>query len=266
MKPAVAPPLEPTAQSPSKGQGAWDLRVEHLSKTYRSADGRETHALSDISLSVPDGSVCCIIGTSGCGKSTLLRIIAGLDLEYEGTVTLAGRPVVGPGLDRGVVFQDHRLVPWMTVEANIEFGLHSMNKSEQRQKVSDKLGLVGLSDFRKSYPSQLSGGMAQRVAIARALAHNPSVLLLDEPFGALDALTKILMQEELMRIRAVERLTTVLVTHDIEEAIFLGDQIVVLSSRPGKVRATREIDLPRPRERTSARFGELRHSLHRELL
>ncbi len=238
------------------------LVVRGVSKSYLRPDGAEVRALDHIDLVVPDGSVTCIIGASGCGKSTLLRIIAGLEADFSGAVQLGGRPLKGPGLDRGIVFQDHRLVPWMTVERNIAFGLHRLSAADKRRVIAEKLRLVDLEGFRDAYPQQLSGGMAQRVAIARALAHQPELLLLDEPFGALDALTRLQMQDEVLRIRETEHLTTVLITHDIEEAIYLGDEIVVLSSRPGHVRARFQVDLPHPRDRGSAEFARLRHELH----
>jgi sulfonate transport system ATP-binding protein len=244
----------------------WSVAIEKVSKTYQRDKAAAVHALADIELLVPGQSATCIVGASGCGKSTLLRIIAGLEPDYQGTVTLGGRPLSAPGLDRGVVFQDHRLVPWMTVEKNIAFGLHRLGKAERSQVVDEKLALVGLSAFKHAYPSQLSGGMAQRVAIARALAHRPKLLLLDEPFGALDALTRLQMQDEVIKIREVEQITTILVTHDIEEAIYLGDQVVVLSNAPGCVRAAFPVTLGRPRHRTSAEFGMLRQEIYQKLV
>ncbi|MUO81271.1 ATP-binding cassette domain-containing protein [Agrobacterium vitis] len=238
------------------------LLVQGVSKSFSRPDGSEVRALDHVDLVVRDGSVTCIIGASGCGKSTLLRIVAGLEPQFGGTVLLGGRPLKGPGLDRGIVFQDHRLVPWMTVEANIAFSLHRLPKAEQRRVVTEKLKLVGLEGFGRSYPHQLSGGMAQRVAIARALAHQPDLLLLDEPFGALDALTRLQMQDEVLRIRHTDNLTTVLITHDIEEAIYLADEIVVFSDRPGRVRARFTVELPHPRDRGDPAFARLRHELH----
>jgi sulfonate transport system ATP-binding protein len=257
---------DPLAATEREGGSDWEVSLEKVSKTYQREHAEPMHALADIDLLVPGQSATCIVGASGCGKSTMLRIIAGLEQEYQGTVTLGGRPIMGPGLDRGVVFQDHRLVPWMTVEKNIAFGLHRLSKDQRNQVVDDKLALIGLSAFKCAYPSQLSGGMAQRVAIARALAHRPKLLLLDEPFGALDALTRLQMQDEVIKIREVEKITTILVTHDIEEAIYLGDQVVVLSNAPGRVRATFPIALRRPRNRTSPEFGALRHEIYQQLV
>jgi len=184
--------------------------------------------------------------------------------KIGGFASLGGRPIHRPGQDRGVVFQEHRLLPWLTVEQNIRFGLSRLPEAEKADRTRQQLELVGLSGFAKAYPNQLSGGMAQRVAIARALASQPKTLLLDEPFGALDALTKIQMQNEVLRIWQAERTTMVLVTHDIDEAIFLADQILVLSSRPGRVKSLYPISLPRPRDRSSPDFMALRKSIFRE--
>ena len=262
----VLRPAHPLTTREYENASDWEVSLEKVSKTFRREHAEPVHALADIDLLVPGQSATCIVGASGCGKSTLLRIIAGLEPDHQGTVTLGGRPIMGPGLDRGVVFQDHRLVPWMTVEKNIAFGLHRLGKDRRSQVVDEKLALIGLSAFKNAYPSQLSGGMAQRVAMARALAHRPKVLLLDEPFGALDALTRLQMQDEVIKIREVEKITTILVTHDIEEAIYLGDQVVVLSSAPGRVRAKFPIALRRPRNRTSPEFGSLRQEIYQNLV
>jgi sulfonate transport system ATP-binding protein len=255
-----------TEQAVRRGEHdtAGGLRVQHLSKQYVDGAGRAVSALEDIDLVFPEGSVTCVVGASGCGKSTLLKILAGLEGGFSGSATLAGAPITGPGLERGIVFQDHRLLPWMTVAQNVALALHRESAQKSREIVAQKLGLVGLSAFSDAYPSQLSGGMAQRVAIARALAHQPRVLLLDEPFGALDAITRLQLQDELLNIREKEQITTVLVTHDIEEALYLGDRIAVLSSRPGKVRAVLDVDLPRPRDRGEARFAAMRLSLYEQ--
>lgn len=240
-----------------------DLRIGPLSKTFTLQTG-SVPALSNIQLDIPGGRFISIVGSSGCGKSTLLRIVAGLETSDDGAVTLGGRPIGGPGLDRGVIFQEHRLLPWLTVEQNIAFGLKDLSKAEVARRVGEHLELVGLGGFAKAYPHQLSGGMAQRVAIARALANQPQVLLLDEPFGALDALTKIQMQQEILRIWEAQRTTMILVTHDIDEAVFLGDEVVVMSSRPGTVRKVLPVWLPRPRDRSSPDFMALRKEIHRE--
>lgn len=239
------------------------LVIGPLSKTYELPAGA-VQALDTISLDVPGGRFVSIVGASGCGKSTLLRIIAGLETAYDGRVTLGGRDIAGPGLDRGVVFQEHRLLPWLTVRQNVAFGLKSLPKEEVERRVREHLELVGLVGFADAYPHQLSGGMAQRVAIARALVNQPQVLLLDEPFGALDAMTKIHMQQEVLRIWEVEKTTMILVTHDIDEAIFLGDDVVVMSSRPGTVKTVLPVGLPRPRDRSSPEFSSLRKKIHKE--
>jgi sulfonate transport system ATP-binding protein len=232
------------ASSPA-GQPA--IRLRRLSKTYPGpGQADELVALCDVDLEVAPGEVLAVVGASGCGKSTLLRIIAGLEREHDGAVDVAGRPVLGPGPDRGVVFQEHRLRPGLTVEENVAFAVRHLEPEARRRTVAEHVALVGLRGFERSYPSQLSGGMAQRVAIARALAPRPGVLLLDEPFGALDAFT------------------LVLVTHDIDEAVFLGDRVAVMSSRPGTVRRIFPVELARPRDRTSWEFTALRKAIHQE--
>ncbi|WP_225590314.1 ABC transporter ATP-binding protein [Achromobacter sp. ACM02] len=242
------------------------MQALNVSKQYLGPHGQHVAALVNIDLVFPEGSITCVVGTSGCGKSTLLRILAGLDGDHGGSVTLGAQTFSGPSLQRGVVFQDHRLLPWMTIAENVALGLHRKTAQRRREIVDQKLELVGLLAFRDTYPAQLSGGMAQRVAIARALAHEPRVLLLDEPFGALDTITRLQMQDELLRIREKERVTTVLITHDIEEAVYLGDRIAVLSSRPGTVRAVVDVELHHPRKRTSASFAALRQSLYEQFL
>jgi sulfonate transport system ATP-binding protein len=228
------------------------------------SDGSELQVLQDINLTIQDGEFTCIIGGSGCGKTTLLRIIAGLERDYSGDVMLGETRVAGPGLDRGLVFQEHRLLPWLTVEDNVGFGISELPLAERAALVRQYIDLVGLQGFEQSYPHQLSGGMAQRAAIARALVSRPQLLLLDEPLGALDALTRIRMQQELLRIWNVQRTTMILVTHDIDEAIFLADRIVIMSPRPGTIKRVVHIDLPRPRDRTSDQLTQLRRSIYRE--
>jgi sulfonate transport system ATP-binding protein len=242
---------------------AGDLAIRHLSKTYRVSEGR-IEALRDIDLYIPGGRIVAIVGASGCGKSTLLRIIAGLDTEYEGSVELGSRAITGPGLERGVVFQEHRLLPWLKVHQNIAFGLAGLSAAETARRVDEHLELVGLAGFADAYPHQLSGGMAQRVAIARALINQPQVLLLDEPFGALDALTRIQMQQEILRIWEIERTSMILVTHDIDEAIYLGDEVLVMSNRPGTVRLRIPVPLARPRDRSSPAFIQIRKQIFHE--
>lgn len=239
------------------------LRVNGLSKRFKSS-GIEVSALDDVTLAINDGDFISIIGTSGCGKTTLLRIIAGLENDFSGDIRLNGSPVTGPGRDRAVIFQEHRLLPWYTIEENIGFGLKEKNGAQQRHTVQQYLGLVGLSGFEKAYPAQVSGGMAQRAAIARALVGKPEILLLDEPLGALDALTRMHMQQELERIWQQERSTMIMVTHDIEEAIFLSDKVVVMSCRPGKVKKVIPVPLARPRDRASYDFMKIKEEVLRE--
>lgn len=242
---------------------AADIAVRGLSKTFDLPSG-PVRALAGIDLDVPAGGFVSIVGASGCGKSTLLRILAGLETSFEGSVEIGGRPVGPPSLDRGMVFQEHRLLPWLNVEDNVAFALSGLPGDEVRRRVAANLELVGLGGFAKAHPHQLSGGMSQRVAIARALVNRPRVLLLDEPFGALDAMTKIVMQQEMLRIRQAEGITMVLVTHDIDEAVFLGDRVVVMSSRPGTVRTQLAVDLPRPRDRSGPEFVDIRRRVLRE--
>jgi NitT/TauT family transport system ATP-binding protein len=228
------------------------LTVENLNKTYVS-HGSETPALVDINLRIEEGEFVCLLGPSGCGKSTLLKIIAGLIPASSGRIAINGKAVSGPGPERAVVFQDYALFPWMTVRDNVEFGLEArrLPAAERREVSSRLLKVVGLSDFAERFPHQLSGGMKQRVSIARALAVDPSLLLMDEPFGALDAQTRHLLQDELLRIWRQYRKTVVFVTHSIEEAIYLSDRIVVMTARPGRVKQIVMIPEARPREMAS---------------
>ncbi|HET7753438.1 MAG TPA: ABC transporter ATP-binding protein [Anaeromyxobacteraceae bacterium] len=253
--------METIRTSGDEDEGALVLRG--VGKTYRQR-GQQVSALEGVDLTVGAGEIVALVGASGCGKSTLLRIVAGLERDHDGSVTLAGDPITGPGLDRGVVFQEHRLLPWLDVEENVAFGVSSLEAGERRRTVAEHIALVGLTGFEGAYPHQLSGGMAQRVAIARALAARPRVLLLDEPFGALDAFTRIQMQQEVLRIWEAERTTLVLVTHDVDEAVFLGDRVIVMGQRPGSIRSTFDVDLPRPRDRTSWEFARLRKAIYRE--
>lgn len=239
------------------------LVLEGVGKRYFQ-NGGEIQALVRANLELFPGEFVSIVGASGCGKSTLLRIIAGLETGYDGSARVGGRPITSPGLDRGVVFQDHRLLPWATVWENIAFALQDEKSEASRVAIQDHIDLVGLHGFEQSYPHELSGGMAQRAAIARALVNRPSILLLDEPFGALDALTRIQLQHEILRIWQAERTTVVLVTHDIDEAIYLGDRLLVMSNRPGAIRRSIPVDLPRPRRRHGGAFAEVRRIVHRE--
>jgi NitT/TauT family transport system ATP-binding protein len=233
------------------------LTVDALGKRY-SSHGADTPALVDINLDVRDGEFVCLLGPSGCGKSTLLKIVAGLIPATSGTVVIDGKAIDGPGPDRAVVFQDYALFPWMTVRDNVEFGLEARKLARPaRREISDRLlGVVGLSDFAGRYPHHLSGGMKQRVSIARALAVDPSLLLMDEPFGALDAQTRQSLQDELLRIWRDYRKTVIFVTHSIEEAIYLSDRIAVMTARPGRIKEVVSIDEPRPRDMTSEAMNQ----------
>jgi NitT/TauT family transport system ATP-binding protein len=233
------------------------LTVENLNKTYIS-HGSQTSALVDINLQIEEGEFVCLLGPSGCGKSTLLKIIAGLIPATSGRITINGKPVSGPGPERAVVFQDYALFPWMTVRDNVEFGLEArkLPVSERREVSKRLLKVVGLSDFAERFPHQLSGGMKQRVSIARALAVDPSLLLMDEPFGALDAQTRQLLQDELLRIWREYRKTVVFVTHSIEEAIYLSDRIVVMTARPGRVKQIVMVSEARPRDMASIEMNQ----------
>lgn len=230
------------------------IEIDNLNKSFELDNSNSLQVLNNISFSVKKGEFICIVGGSGCGKSTLLRTIAGLDIEHEGKLLVKEQEISGPSKSRGLVFQEARLFPWMTVEQNVLFALDDGTKEEKQKKVKEILELVHLSDFANAYPKELSGGMAQRANIARALVDNPPVLLLDEPFGALDAFTKIQLQDELLSIKEKEGTTMIMVTHDIEEAVYLADRVIVLSERPGKIKEIVEIDLPRPRSRNEFYF------------
>lgn len=228
------------------------LEIKNLSKIFEDKN-QKLEVLNDINITITEGEFISILGSSGCGKSTLLRIIAGLETNYSGAVLLDGEPITKPSVDKGFVFQDHRLFPWLTVEQNIGYGIPD-KQPDKKDLIKEMIKLVGLEGFEKSLPKQLSGGMAQRTAIARALANKPKVLLLDEPFGALDAMTRINMQEEILKIWDVEKITIILVTHDIEEAVYLGDRVVVLSNRPGQIKKICKVDMARPRDRVNNDF------------
>jgi ABC-type nitrate/sulfonate/bicarbonate transport system ATPase subunit len=247
------------------------LRIEGVSRTFAGVRGGEPiRALQPTDLSVEANDFITILGPSGCGKSTLLRIVAGLDRPSEGRVLLDGREVTRPGPDRGMVFQSYTLFPWLTVAQNIVFGLREkgMPESERREIVASYVDLVGLRGFENHWPKQLSGGMQQRTAIARALANDPEILLLDEPFGALDNQTRGLMQELLLGIWERRQKTVLFVTHDIEEAIFMASRVVVMSARPGRIKSDFPVDLPHPRlytVKTSPEFSKLKARLTEEI-
>ncbi|WP_439617497.1 ABC transporter ATP-binding protein [Shinella sp.] len=241
-----------------------EVTIRHLSKSF-TLDGRPLPVLADVNLQVRSGESLAIVGASGSGKTTLLRILAGLDAADSGEVLIDGRAVKGVGSERAVIFQEPRLLPWLTVLENVAFGLDTRGVSRQEAKSRARryVQLVGLQSFENAYPRQLSGGMAQRVGIARALAVQPEILLLDEPLGALDAMTKISMQQELTRIWRDEDVTTILVTHDLEEAIYLADRILILPHEKNAEPRLIEIDLPRPRDRSSPEFVRHREELLR---
>jgi NitT/TauT family transport system ATP-binding protein len=239
------------------------LEVQGLQKTYHK-DGRALQILDIERFAAREGEFITVIGPSGCGKSTFLHIMGGFILADRGAIRVYGRDVSGPGPDRGMMFQEFALFPWKTVAGNVAWGLETQGvpRAEIEATVHRQLEMTGLADFRNHYPAELSGGMKQRVALARVLAFDPKVLLMDEPFGALDAQTREVMQEEVMRLWARTRKTIVFVTHDIEEAVYLGDRVVVLTARPGRIREEVAIDLPRPREldiKKSARCHEYRN-------
>lgn len=236
------------------------IKVEHLNKQFI-VDKQPMEVLRDINLEIKAGEFITIVGHSGCGKSTLLKIICGL-VDYEdGNIERNGHKVMGPGPKCGMVFQDHRLLPWLKIKDNVGFGLQNLSKKEKEKKVQEHLELVGLKDFANSYPGQLSGGMSQRAAIARGLAGNPTILLLDEPFGALDALTRIQMQKEILRIQKQEGTTMVMVTHDIDEAIVLGNRIVVMSARPGEIKEIIKVSSA-ARKRNSGDFTYVKKKIY----
>jgi len=247
------------------------LKIDQISRTFPARHGHlPTRALEPIDLSVANNDFVTILGPSGCGKSTLLRIVAGLDRPTSGRVILDGQEVTGPGADRGMVFQSYTLFPWLTVRENIAFGLRERGVREaDRDKIADGfVHRIGLSGFENHWPKQLSGGMQQRTAIARALANDPKILLLDEPFGALDNQTRVLMQEMLLGIWERDQKTVLFVTHDIEEAIFLGSRVIVMSARPGRIKAEIAVDLPHPRSykiKTTPEFIGLKERLVEEI-
>jgi len=237
-----------------------------ISKVF-TKDKREIVAVSNFSLNVKPQEFICILGPSGCGKTTVLRMVAGLEVPTSGSISLNGNLVKEPGRDRGMVFQEFALFPWRSVRKNIEFG-PEINKTppEKIKEISDQyIDLVGLEGFEDAHPNELSGGMKQRVGIARALANNPSILLMDEPFGSIDAQTRNLMQKELLRIWQTTKKTVMFVTHSVEEAVFLADKIIIMTTRPGKVREVIGVPLVRPRERTSPEFIKIRARVLAEL-
>jgi ABC-type nitrate/sulfonate/bicarbonate transport system ATPase subunit len=243
---------------------ASSLRVREVTKSFPAPDDSTERrlALDKISLSLAAGELASLVGPSGCGKSTLLRLVAGLDVPDSGELMVGAEPITGPNAERGLVFQDPNLFPWLTVRRNIEAGLVARGVlQERRHEVDEFMRLVGLESFAGAFPHHLSGGMAQRVALARALINHPKVLLLDEPLGALDAFTRMRMQDEVLRLWQTRRTTMLLVTHDIDEAIYMSDRIVIMTQRPGRTERTIPVDLPRPRDRSSAGFLQLRSEI-----
>ncbi|HPE62549.1 MAG TPA: ABC transporter ATP-binding protein [Methanothrix sp.] len=238
------------------------LEIKGLSKTF-SVKGKRFEALRDVNLSVGDKEFICLLGPSGCGKTTLLRIMAGLERPTSGEVTLDGVPIERPGPQRGMVFQEYSLFPWRTILDNVAFGLElkGVSKEERYEKARRYITAVGLAGFENSYPHELSGGMKQRVAIVRALVNNPKALFMDEPFGALDAQTRNVMQAELLRIWQEQQKTVVFVTHSVDEAIYLADRVVIMSARPGQISEIIKIEIPRPRVRTSSEVNKYREKV-----
>jgi ABC-type nitrate/sulfonate/bicarbonate transport system ATPase subunit len=244
------------------------LRISGVSKDFPSPAeaGARTPALDDFSLSIAAGEFVSIIGPSGCGKSTLLRLIAGLDTPNSGELAVGSDPIRSPSAERGLVFQDPNLFPWLTVRGNIQAGLIARGVlNEKRDEVDEYMRLVGLESFADAFPHHLSGGMAQRAALARALINHPRILLLDEPLGALDAFTRMRMQDEVLRLWQARRTTMLLVTHDIDEAIYMSDRIVIMTPRPGRLERIITLTLPRPRQRNGADFLHLRGEILEQL-
>jgi NitT/TauT family transport system ATP-binding protein len=240
------------------------LSVRGLSMTFP-AEGSEIRVLEDLDLDVREGEFVCILGPSGCGKSTLLNIAAGFLAPTSGSIRIDGEEVRGPDSRRIFVFQERGVFPWLTVEGNTGFGLARLSRAERERRIAHYVRLVGLEGFRKAYPHELSGGMKQRVEVARALAVDPDMLYLDEPFGALDSITRLEMRRELLRIWQAEKKTILFVTHDIEESVQLADRVVVLTARPARIRRIVAIDLPHPRDLSSKRYLELRDGIFEEI-
>jgi NitT/TauT family transport system ATP-binding protein len=251
------------SSSASPGVGV-KLRIENLNMVF-TRDGKSTPVLQDINLEVAEGEFVCLVGPSGCGKSTLLNTMGGFLSPTSGTVRIDGEVVRGPDPRRIFVFQERGVFPWLTVEGNIGFGLTHLPRPEREGRIAHYVKMVGLGGFEESYPSELSGGMKQRLEVARALAVNPDMLYLDEPFGALDSITRLTMRKELLRIWDAERKTIVFVTHDIDEAVQLADRVVVLSARPAVIQQVVKVDIARPRSISSPRYLELRDGIFQQI-
>jgi ABC-type nitrate/sulfonate/bicarbonate transport system ATPase subunit len=281
----LAPCPVPSPQPSPEGRGGnqYSLRDLHDNRSSKSTSGelsiqslykqyplerKSLRVLEDVNLNILPGEFVSIVGPSGCGKSTILRLVVGLDVDYSGRILLDGKPITSTSTNRGIVFQDHRLFPWMTVEENIAFALinRDIPSEKKRDIVATNIDRVNLTGFEKAYPHQLSGGMAQRAAIARALVNEPKILLLDEPLGALDALTRLYLQAELQRIWIQQRSTMIMVTHDVEEALFLGDRVVVMQANPGRIKRVVPVPLDHPRDRTSPLFHRLKDEILADLM
>ena len=250
--------INPALQTKTK------LRAEHINMVFK-RDGKTTRVLEDINLDVGDGEFVCLLGPSGCGKSTLLNTMAGFLSPTSGEITVDGEAVHGPDPRRIFVFQERGVFPWLTVDGNIGFGLFKLSRQEREQRIAYYIKMVGLEGFEKTYPPELSGGMKQRLEVARALAVNPDMLFLDEPFGALDSITRLIMRGELLRIWEAERKTVIFVTHDIDEAVQLADRVVVMSARPATIQQIVTIDIPHPRDISSPRYLELRDGIFQQI-
>ena len=242
------------------------IEFSGVKKSFRRPDGEIVHALNGVDLKIEQGDFVCLIGPSGCGKSTMLRLLAGLDQPTEGAVYLDGEKITRPNYDRGLVFQDPNLFPWLNIYDNISFGLRARHIFKQkRDSVREFMDLVGLTGFEKSYPHQLSGGMCQRASLARALVGHPKVLLLDEPLGALDAFTRMNIQDEILRIWKEHSMTMIMVTHDVDEAVYLSSRVVVMTPRPGRITKIVPVELAQPRARSSQDFLHYRAEILRLL-
>jgi len=251
----------------SRGIAGKPIRIDRVTKIYESRSGAPVEALRPFDLEIAAGEFLVLVGPSGCGKSTLLYMMAGFSAPTSGTIRIAHESFTGPDIDRGMVFQSYALFPWLTVRGNVEFGLErkGIAKRDRKRIAMDYLQLVGLQDFADKHISELSGGMKQRVAIARAFATEPSVIFMDEPFGALDALTRRFLQRELLRIWREHRRTVVFVTHSVPEAVFLADRIIVMTARPGEMKSEIRVDLPHPRDTTSDGFRDVERLIYADL-
>ncbi|RKN79154.1 ABC transporter ATP-binding protein [Paenibacillus ginsengarvi] len=259
------PVVTKVADSGQQAAAPAKIEINGLSKVYKGRNG-DVIALQNTDLTIRQNEFVCVVGPSGCGKTTLLNIIGGLEKATSGSVKVDGKEVTGPGKERGVVFQQYALFPWKTVLKNVEFGLklRGLGKQERKEKAESYLEMVGLKDFADSYPKELSGGMKQRVAIARAYAVQPEVLLMDEPFGALDAQTRAQLQEDLLRTWQKEKKTCFFITHDVEEAVILAQRVIIMSARPGRIKEIIEVDIPYPRDqgtKLDPRFVEIKNEI-----